>query len=80
MLGKTEGRRRRGRRGQDGWVASLIDGHEFEQGPGDGEAQGILECCHSRGLKEPDSTEQGHSNKRLLKHNSLLKYDIFYTL
>ena len=30
MLGKTEGRRRRGRRGQDGWVASLTDGHEFE--------------------------------------------------
>ena len=38
MLGKTEGRRRKGK--QDEMV-----GHEFEQAPGDGEGQGSLACC-----------------------------------
>ena len=32
MLGKIEGGRRRGRRGGDGWVASLLDGREFAYG------------------------------------------------
>ena len=41
MLRKTQGRRRGGDRGQDGWMASL-NGHEFEQAPGDGEGQGSL--------------------------------------
>ena len=30
MLGKIEGRRRRGDRGWDGWMVSPLDGHEFE--------------------------------------------------
>ena len=42
MLVKTEGRRRKG---WNGWMASLIDGHEFEQTPGDGKEQGNLACC-----------------------------------
>ena len=45
MLGKIEGRRR----GDDeyemvGWHHQL-DGHEFEQTPGDGEGQGSPACC-----------------------------------
>ena len=45
MLGKTEG----GRTGRTeaemvGWRHPL-DGHEFEQAPGDGEGQGSLACC-----------------------------------
>ena len=45
-LGKTEGRRRR-RATEDemvGWHHRLI-GLEFEQAPGDSEAQGSLVCC-----------------------------------
>ena len=33
-----------------GWY-HLLNGHEFEQGPGNGEAQGSLACCSPRGRK-----------------------------
>ena len=33
-----------------------LDGHEFEQTPGDGNGQGSLVCCSSWGLKESDTT------------------------
>ena len=39
-----------------GWHHRL-NGHEFEQTPGDGEGQGSLACCHPRGRKESDGTE-----------------------
>ena len=46
MLGKTEGRRRRGRqKGYDRWMGSRVKGHEFEHTPGDGEGRGSLACC-----------------------------------
>ena len=35
-----------------------LDGHEFEQAPGDGEGQGSLTCCSPRGQKESDTTEE----------------------
>ena len=35
-----------------------LNGHEFEQTPGDGEGQGSLACCSLWGLKESDTTEQ----------------------
>ena len=47
MLGRTEGRRRRGRqrmRWLDG-ITDSVNGHEFEQVPGDNELQGSLACC-----------------------------------
>ena len=47
MLGKTEGRKRRGRqrmRWLDG-ITNSINGHEFEQTLGDSEGQGSLACC-----------------------------------
>ena len=53
MLGKIEGRRRRGR---DGWHHQL-NGHESEQTPGDGEGQGSLACCSPWGAKESDTIE-----------------------
>ena len=34
-----------------------LDGHDFEQAPGDGEGQGSLACCSSWGCKELDMTE-----------------------
>ena len=52
MLGKTEGRRRRGRQRMR-W----LDGHEFEQAPGVGDGQGVLACCSPLGHKELDTTE-----------------------
>ena len=40
-----------------GWHHRL-DGHEFEQTPGDGEGPGGLACCSPWGRKELDTTEQ----------------------
>ena len=40
-----------------GWHLQL-NGHEFEQAPGDGEGQGGLVCCDSSGRKESDTTER----------------------
>ena len=45
-----------------GWLHQL-DGHEFEQNPGDGERQGSLACCSPWGRKELDMTEQLNHNK-----------------
>ena len=53
MLGRIEGRRRRGSSGLEGWIASLSQ-HEFEQTQGDSEAQGSLECCSTWHRKELD--------------------------
>ena len=39
-----------------GWCHGL-NGHEFEQTPGDGEGQGSLVCCSPLGHKESDTTE-----------------------
>ena len=46
-----------------GWHHPL-NGHEFEQAPGDGEGQGGLGCCSPWGRKESDMTEQLNSNNR----------------
>ena len=40
-----------------GWYHRL-NGHEFEQAPGDGEGQGGLVCCSPWGHKELGTTEQ----------------------
>ena len=39
-----------------------LNGHKFEQGPGDGEGQGMLECWSSRGCKESDMTDRLNDN------------------
>ena len=44
-----------------GWHHRL-NGHEFEQAPGDGEGQGSLVCCSPWGHKELDTTEQLNNN------------------
>ena len=43
-------------RGWDGWMASWLDGHEFEQALGVGDGQGSLVCCSPWGCKELDTT------------------------
>ena len=56
MLGKVEGRRRRGRQDEMvGWYHRL-DGREFEQTVRDSERQGSLACCSPWGHKESDMT------------------------
>ena len=52
-----------------GWHHQL-NGHEFEQLPGDGEGQGSLVCCSPWGHKELDMTEQWNSNASGIKENS----------
>ena len=44
-----------------GWH-HLLNGHEFEQAPGDGEGQGSLGCCNPWGRKELERTEQLNSD------------------
>ena len=58
MLGKIEGRRRRGRQNEMvGWHHRL-DGHRFEQAVGVGDGQGSLVCCSPWGHKELDTTKR----------------------
>ena len=40
------------------WWHHWLNGHEFQQAPGDGEGQGSLACCSPWGRKESDTTEQ----------------------
>ena len=42
-----------------------LNGHEFEQTPGDSEGQGSLACISPWGCKESDTTEQLNNNKYL---------------
>ena len=56
MLGKIE---EKGTKEDEmvGWHHQL-NGHEFEQAPGDGDGQGSLACCSPWGCKESNMTEQ----------------------
>jgi len=44
-----------------GWHHQL-NGHEFEQVPGDGKGQGSLACYSPQGCKELDTTEGMNNN------------------
>ena len=44
-----------------GWHHRL-NGHEFEQAPGDLKGQGSLLCCSPWGRKESDTTERLNNN------------------
>ena len=58
MLGKIEGRRRRGEQRMR-WLDGITDlGDGFVWTPGVGDGQGGLACCGSWGYKESDKTEQ----------------------
>ena len=56
ILGKIEGKRRKGRQRMRGWMASQLNGHESEQTLGDGEGQGSLAFCSPWGHKDSDTT------------------------
>ena len=59
MLGKIEGRRRRGTTKDEmvGWHHRL-NGHEFGETPGAGDGQAGLACCGPWSHKESDTTEE----------------------
>ena len=46
-----------------GWHHSL-NGHEFEQTPGDGEGEGSPECYSPWGHKESDTTKRLNNNNK----------------
>ena len=56
--GKDRGQEEKGMTEDEmaGWHHRL-NGHEFEQAPGDGEGHGSLTYCSPRGRKESDTTE-----------------------
>ena len=56
MLGKIEGRRRRGRQRMR-WFDGITDSMDMGLG-GVGDQQGGLACCDSWGRKESDTTER----------------------
>ena len=58
MLGKMEGRRRRGSQDEMSGQHQRCNEHELGQTPGDGEGHGSLACCCPWGLKESDMAEQ----------------------
>ena len=58
MLGKIEGRRKRGNREQDGWMASWTQQTWVWVTRGDSEGQGSLACCSPWGCKELGTTER----------------------
>ena len=51
---------------EDEMVGWHLNGHAFEQAPGDSERQGSLACCSPWGCKESDRTER--LNKLFLEH------------
>ena len=57
MLGKIEGRRRRGREKMR-WFDGITDLMNIKEALGVGEGLGSLACCSSWGCKEWDTTEQ----------------------
>ena len=74
MLGKPEGKRRRGQQ-MVGWHHQL-NGHEFEQALGNSLGQGSLANCSSWDHKELDTTEplnnKGCYNHQAISHCSHL--------
>ena len=62
-LGKIEGRRRRGRQGWDGWMASPTQWIWVWAAPGDGEEQGSLDYCSPWVTKRQDWVTKQHQRK-----------------
>ena len=62
-----------------GWDHRL-NGHEFEQAPGDGKGQGTLACHSPWGCKELDTTERLNNNRHSLNvvNSSLYSQTILF--
>ena len=57
-----------------------LNGYEFEQAPGDGEGQGSLACCSSKGRRELNMTEQLNNKKEGNRKNLTFYFTPFLTL
>ena len=68
MLGKTEGRRRRGQQRMR-WLDGITD--SMEKTLGHSEGQGSLACCSPWRCKELDTTEQLNNNKMLFPNTEV---------
>ena len=77
MLGKLEGKRRRGGRGWDDWMASLTQWTWVWATPGDSEQQESLVCCSPWGRKELDTTEWLNNNNKTINYK-LCNFNSFY--
>ena len=55
-----------------------LNGHEFEQTPGDSEGQGSLACCKPWGCKESDTTEWLNNHGNLTTQRHVLRF--WYTI
>ena len=49
-----------------------LNGHEFEQTPGDSGGQKSLVCHCSWGCKESDTTKKLNGNRKMFKENSAM--------
>ena len=58
MLGKIEGRRRRGEEDEMAGWHHRLNGHEFEQASGVGDGHGSLACCSPWSHRESDTTKR----------------------
>ena len=56
-----------------GWDHQL-NGHEFEQTPGDSEGKGSLECWSPWGHKEPDTAEWLNNNSQMWRPHSVIQH------
>ena len=76
MLGKIEGKRKRGQQRMK--CLDRLSGHESEQTLGDSEGQGSLECCSPWGRKELDMTywlnNNNNNNSYIKKKKSCLTF------
>ena len=54
-----------------GWNHRL-NGHEFEQAPGDSGGQGRLECCSPWGHKDSDTIQQVNNNNSLPQKKEMI--------
>ena len=75
MLGKIEGWRRRGQQDEMIQWYHWLNGHEFEQAPGDGEGQESLVCYSALGRKESDMTEQQHDSRKCYQYPCIRDWD-----
>ena len=55
-----------------------LNGHEFEQTPGDGEGQGSLVCCSPWGQKESDMNKQLNNNNLVFQEALYLILSYWY--
>ena len=57
-----------------------LNGHEFEQAPGDGEGQGSRGCCNPWGCPELDTTERLNNNTVFITVDGIFAFDIIMIL